>query len=152
LTPEQVAAKVAVDEILEREPSLAAARQRPDPALVRAAITAHNARDARLAALKAKEETDAIKRKEAALQHQARLEANAAALKAKQDAQAAKLAAKKPGALKPKPNDKVAAVPAAAAPQQTVQQPVQQPAQPVPPVQPVARMPEPTLVFANPGS
>ena len=87
LTEEQLAAKAAVDELLAREPALAAAKERPDPALARAAAAKHDARRARLAALKAKEEAAAAKRQEIADKTKARDDAKAAALKAKQDTQ-----------------------------------------------------------------
>lgn len=124
LTEEQAAAKAAVDELLAREPALIAAKAIPDPALARAAAAKHNAEEARLAALKAKQEADATKLRELQENNKAREEAKAAALKAKQDAQA-KNAKVKVEPTKNKP------VPATIAASTRV------------PVQPVLRMPEP---------
>jgi hypothetical protein len=88
LTEEQIAAKAAVDELLAREPALVAAKLIPDPALVRAAAAKHSAQEARFAALKARQEAEAAKRREIEEKNKAREEAKAAALKARQDAQA----------------------------------------------------------------
>lgn len=86
LTEEQLAAKAAVDELLAREPALSAAKTIPDPALVRAAAAKHSAEETKLAALKAKQEAEAAKRREAEAKLRAREEAKAAVLKAKQEA------------------------------------------------------------------
>ena len=88
LTEEQIAAKAAVDELLAREPALMAAKNRPDPALAKAAAARHNAQEQKLAALKAKEDAAAAKRKEIADRIKSQEDARAAALKAKPDAQA----------------------------------------------------------------
>lgn len=65
LTEEQLAAKAAVDEILAREPALAAAaKERPDPRLVKAAKARHDAHEQKIAGLKVKEEAEAVRRKD----------------------------------------------------------------------------------------
>ncbi len=78
LTEEEIAAKAAVDEILEREPALAAARERPDPRLVRAITAKHDEQERRLAARKLKEESEEARRKKAAEKLKARQHGKAA--------------------------------------------------------------------------
>src|SRR5262249_30406155 len=74
LTEEQIAAKAAVDELLAREPALSAAKERPDPALARAAAAKHDAEDRKLAALKAKQEAGAVKLRDMEQKNKAREE------------------------------------------------------------------------------
>lgn len=89
LTEEQIAAKAAVDELLSREPTLWAAKERPDPALARAAAEKHRQRDLQLAALKVREEAEEARRREQAEKTRARDE-KTAATKTKQNPQANK--------------------------------------------------------------
>ena len=74
--------------MLAREPALVAAKDIPDLTLARAAAAKHNAQEARLAALKAKQEAEAAKRKGLDEKNKAREEARAAAMKPKQNLQA----------------------------------------------------------------
>ncbi len=64
LTEEQLAAKAAVEELLSREPALAAAKERPDPQLSKVAKARHDAHEQKLSALKVKEVAEAARRKE----------------------------------------------------------------------------------------
>ena len=86
----------------------------------------HNAQKAKLAALKAQQEVEAVKRREIGEKNKAREEVKAAALKAKQDAQA-KNARPKDDLTRNKPAPTTASVSQA----------------PSAPVQPVLRMPAP---------
>lgn len=86
LTEEQIAAKNAVEELLSREPALWAARERPDPALAKAAAEKHRQQELQFAALHAEE----VRRREQAEKTRAREDSKTAALKAKQTAQANK--------------------------------------------------------------
>lgn len=64
LTEEQLAAKAVVDEILARQPALAAVKERPDPMLARAAAAKHDAQEKSQAARKTKEAAAEAKRTE----------------------------------------------------------------------------------------
>lgn len=99
LTEEQMAAKTAVDELLQREPALWAAKDRPDPALAKAAAEKHRQQDL----LKAKEEAAAARRRALAERNGGRDEARVAALSVKPDAQA-RTAKPRTDAGKGKPN------------------------------------------------
>jgi hypothetical protein len=87
LTEEQIAAKAAVDDLLSRDPALLAARELPDPRLIRAAAAKHDADERKAALLKAKREADEAKRRELT-ERKAREDARLAALKARPEAQA----------------------------------------------------------------
>ena len=130
LSAEQIAAKAAIDELMAREPALAAAKEKPDPKLAKAAAAKHDEQERQLAALKAKQDAEAAKRKEIAAKIKARDEAKAVALKAKQDAQAqnagSKADARRTDLARNKPHSKTAAASVAA-----------------PPPEPVRRMPTP---------
>jgi hypothetical protein len=132
LTEEQIAAKSAIDELLARDPALSAAKQVPDPALAKAAAAKHNAEERRLAALKAKEEAEAAKRRDREEKNKAREEARTAALKAKYDA-AGKNAKPKIEQVKAKPGTAAAAT-SSAAPGAAVQPPMRMPAPEGPPM------------------
>jgi hypothetical protein len=128
LTDAELAAKTAVDELLAREPALAAAKEKPDPALARAAAAKHDAEERRLAALKAKEEAEAARRQQITEKTKARDDAKAAALKGKHDSHKAadlKKSGRDPEPAKSKPDERKAAIAAAI------------------PVQPIRRMPTP---------
>lgn len=103
----QAAAKVAVDELLAREPALSAAKERPNPALAKAAAAKHKAQERKLAAIRAKDAAAAAKRREIADKNRARVEAKAAALKARHDAQI-KAAKDRADAAKGKSNGRTA--------------------------------------------
>ena len=85
VSEEEAAAKAVIDELIARDPALAAVREKPDPALARAAAAKHREQELKLAALKAKEEAAAAKHKEIADKTKAREDAKAAAIKAKQE-------------------------------------------------------------------
>lgn len=87
LTDEQMAAKSAVDELLAREPALLAARELPDPRLTRAAAAKHDIEERKAALLRARHEVDEAKRRELT-ERKAREDARVAALKAKPESQA----------------------------------------------------------------
>jgi hypothetical protein len=116
LTEEQLAAKAAVDELISRDPALAAAREQPDPRLAQAAAARHKAEEQRLAALRAKEDAAASKRKDSNGKIKAREDAKAAAIKTRRDAQAKSTASKTPAKKSsPESNKVAAAAPIAAA-------------------------------------
>jgi competence protein ComEA len=125
LTEEQLAAKAAVEELLGRDPALAAAKERPDPKLAQAAAARHKAEEQRLAAVRAKEEAAAAKRKGAAGKVKPREDAKVVA-NATQDAQSNSTAAK-PHTNKSKADSKRLAASAT----------------PLAPAQPLRRMPTP---------
>jgi hypothetical protein len=100
LTEEQLAAKLAVDELMARDPALLAARERPDPRLARAAAAKHDAEERKRALLLAKQEADQARRKELA-ERKAHEGARLAALRARTDTQANPTA--KPAKSKPQP-------------------------------------------------
>lgn len=87
LTEEQIAAKTAVDDLLSRDPVLLAARELPDPRLTRAAAAKHDAEERRNALLRSKREADEARRRELT-ERKAREDARLAALKAKPESQA----------------------------------------------------------------
>jgi hypothetical protein len=87
VSEEEAAAKAAIDELIARDPALAAVREKPDPALAKAAAAKHRDQELKLVALKTKKEAAAAKHKEIADKTKAREDAKAAAIKAKQDAQ-----------------------------------------------------------------
>ncbi len=133
LTEAELAAKAEADEILSREPALAAAKDKPDPKLARAAAARHDAEVQRLAVLKAKDEAEAARRREAAEKAKAREDAKAAAQQSRPDKHAKSAPGlaptTKPEAKKQEAAKQVAAaVPAPAA---------------LPATQPVLRMPTP---------
>lgn len=96
LTEAELAAKAEVDEILSREPALAAAKDRPDLRLARAAAARHDAEVQRLAVLKARDEAEAAKRRQAAEKAKVREDAKAATQQSRPDKQATTLATAKP--------------------------------------------------------
>jgi hypothetical protein len=117
LTEEQLAAKAAIEELMARDPALAAAKERPDPKLAQAAAARHDAEERKFAVARARENVAAVMRKGAADKAKAREEAKAS-IKARQDAQAKSTAAKAP-ANKGKPESrKLASAMTAAAPAQ----------------------------------
>ena len=82
LTEEQIAAKAAVDELLAREPALWAAKDRPGPALAKAAAEKHRQQELRKAKLQAQQEAAVARRQAIAEKARAR-EEKVAALKAR---------------------------------------------------------------------
>jgi hypothetical protein len=82
LTEEQIAAKAAVDELLAREPALWAAKDRPDPALAKAAAEKHRQQELQKAKLQAQQEAAVARRQAIAEKPRAR-EEKVAALKAR---------------------------------------------------------------------
>ena len=86
LSAEELAAKAAVDELMAREPALAAARERPDPKLAREAAARHDAEEKRRAALQARQETAAAKHKAIADKIKTRDNAKGTPIRAKQEA------------------------------------------------------------------
>jgi hypothetical protein len=78
LTEEQLAAKSAVDELLAREPALWAAKDRPDPALAKAAAEKHRQQELQKAKLQAQQEAAAARRQAIAEKTRAREEKAAA--------------------------------------------------------------------------
>ena len=82
LTEEQIAAKAAVHELLGREPALWAAKDRPDPALAKAAAEKHRQQELQTAKLQALQKAAAARQQAIAEKNRAR-EEKAAALKAR---------------------------------------------------------------------
>jgi hypothetical protein len=126
LTEEQLAAKTAVEELLARDPALAAVKERPDPKLAQAAAARHDAEERKLAVARARENVAAAMRKGTPDKAKAREDVKAGAIEARRDAQAKPSTVKSP-AHKGKPESKklAAAVTMAA------------------PAQPLRRMPTP---------
>ncbi len=131
LTEAELAAKAEIDELLSREPALAAAKERPDPRVARAAAAKHDAELQRLAALKTRDEADAAKRRDIAEKAKGRDAAKAAAQKSKPDTSgksvnvrtAAKAETAKPAAAVASPSAPAPAALPAAAPQPVLRMP-----------------------------
>lgn len=134
LTEEQLAAKAAVDEILAREPALAAAKERPDPKLSNAAKARHDAHEQKLAALKVKEEAEAARRKHLEDKNKTRNDAKNTVQKSGPEPQSKNSAASQKTA-KPEREAKRTAV--------ATMTPATAPALAAAPAQPLLRMPAP---------
>src|SRR5262245_7294295 len=129
LSPEELAAKAAVDELMAREPALAAAKALPDPRLAKAAAAKHDAEEKRRAALQAKEPAAIVQRKEIADKLKTREEAKVAARKTMPLATPSnsKIASVDLRMAAPNSKKPAASTPGAAAPQPALRMPAPEP-------------------------